>query len=62
MRDIAERPSAPTAEEVHLGSVELLVDLLLLQRPPQLPVLRQRHHNRNDLCTMSDHVVSVTVG
>jgi hypothetical protein len=61
MGDIAECPGVPAAEELHLRSIELLVDLLLLQRPPQLPVLCQWHHDRNDLFTMSDHIVSVTV-
>jgi hypothetical protein len=32
MGDIAERPGALAATEVHLGSIEFLVDLLLLQR------------------------------
>jgi hypothetical protein len=62
MGDIAERPGALAATEVHLGSIEFLVDLLLLQRPPQLPVLFQRYHDRDDLFAMSDHFVSVTVG
>ena len=62
MGDIAERPGAPAAEELHLRSRELLVDLLLLQRPPQLPALCQWHNDRNDLFTMSNHIVSVTVG
>src|SRR6185312_6360370 len=44
------------------GNVELLVDLLLLHRPAQLPVFLDGHHHRHHLATLTNHVVGVTIG
>ena len=62
MRHVADRPGLAPGLVTGPGSIELLVDLLLLHRLAQLPVLLDGHHHRYHLAAMTDHVVGVTGG
>src|SRR6516165_4422340 len=62
MRHVAD-PAGLTAGQVPgPGSIELLVDLLLLHRLAQLLVLPDGHDHRYHLPAMVDHIVGVTGG
>ena len=59
MRHVADRPGL-TAGQVHgPGSIELLIDLLLLHRLAQLLVLPDGHDHRYHLAAMVDHIAGV---
>lgn len=62
MRHVADRPGLAAALVTDLGSVKLLVDLLLLHRLPQLPVLLDGHDHCYHLAATVNHVVGVTGG
>src|SRR5271166_2134485 len=62
MRHVADRPGLTAGRVPVPGSVELLVDLLLLHRLAQLPVLLDRHDHRYHLAAMTNHVVGVADG
>jgi hypothetical protein len=61
MRHVADRPGLAPGQVPGPGSVELLVDLLLLHRLAQPPVLLNgHHHHRYHLAATTNHVVGVT--
>lgn len=60
MGNVADLASLLAGQVTGVGNLELVIDLLFRQRLAQLPVLRDRHDNRNDLATVMDHIVSVT--
>jgi len=62
MRHVADRAGLTARQVPGPGSVELLVDLLLLHRLAQLPVLLDGHYHRHHLAAMANHVVGVTGG
>jgi len=62
MRHVADRPGLTAGQVPGPGSVELLVDLLLVHRLAQLLVLLDGHHHRHHLTAMTNHVVGVTSG
>ena len=62
MRHVADRPGLTAGQVPGPGSVELLVDLLLLHRLAQLLVLPDGHDHRYHLAAMTDHIVGVTGG
>src|SRR6266496_5893589 len=62
MRHVADRPGLTAGQVSGPGSVELLIDLLLLHRLAQLPVLLDGHHHRHHLAALTNHVVGVTGG
>ena len=62
MRHVADRPGLTAGQVPDPGSVELLVDLLLLHRLAQLPVLPDGHDHRHHLAALTNHVVVVTGG
>src|SRR6516164_8494711 len=62
MRHIADRPSLTPGQVPGPGSIELLVDLLLLHRLAQLLVLLDGHDHRYHLAAMVNHIVGVTGG
>jgi hypothetical protein len=62
MRHVADRPGLTAGQVPGPGSVELLVDLLLLHRLAQLPVLLDGHHHGHHLAALTNHVVGVTSG
>ena len=62
MRHVADCPGLTPGQVPGPGSIELLVDLLLLHRLAQLLVLLDGHHHRHHLAAMTNHVVGVTGG
>ena len=62
MRYVADRPGLTAGQVPGPGSVELLVDLLLVHRLAQLLVLLDGHHHRHHLAAMTNHLVGVTSG
>jgi hypothetical protein len=62
MRYVADRPGLTPGQVAGPGSVELLVDLLLLHRPAQLPILLDGHDHRYYLAATTDHVVGLAGG
>ena len=60
MRHVADLPGLTAGQVLGLGSVELLIDLLLLHRLAQLPVLLDGHDHRHHLTAITDHVMGVT--
>ncbi len=53
------RCEPPARRVTGARSIELLVNPLLLQRQAQLPVLLDRHDDRNYLTTTVDHIMGV---
>src|SRR5215475_5160032 len=62
MRHVADRPGLTAGQIPDPGSIELLVDLLLLHRLTQLLVLPDGHDHRYHLAAMVNHIVGVTGG
>src|SRR6516162_9713177 len=62
MRHVADRPGLTARQVPGPGSVELLVDLLLMHRLAQLLVLPDGHDHRYHLAAMVNHIVGVTGG
>jgi hypothetical protein len=62
MRHVADRPGLTAGQVPGPGSTELLVDLLLLHRLAQLPVLLDGHGHRYHLTALADYVVVSPAG
>src|SRR6476661_7632275 len=62
MRHAADRPGLTAGKVPGPGSIELLVDLLLVHRLAQLLVLLDGHHHRHHLTALTNHIVGVTSG
>ena len=61
MRHVADLPGLTARQVPGPGSVELLVDLLLVHRLAQLLVLLDRHHHRHHLAALTNHVVGTAL-
>jgi hypothetical protein len=62
MRHVTDRPGLTANQIASPGSVEHLVDLLLLHRQAQLLVLLDGYDHRYHLAAMTDYLMGVTGG